>query len=227
MKRTALGLLAAAGVVCGFGLEAQATSIDFNNAVGGSANCVENSLQPCFGSHVNNTTDPNGFGTYGVGNGFTPNVEVDYTGTNQRIVTSYAGAIYATSFHGSQHIFTLTADAGFNVQLNEILVRNVDLPGLSQSETFEVWADGVHLSSFDAVYSGLGGTSTTFTFANLVAQTISIIGDSALVGIGAANFDQIALAATPIPAALPLFGAGLAGLGFAGWRKKRQTAKPA
>src|ERR1044072_3430799 len=78
MKRTALELLAAAGVVCGFGLEAPATSIDFNNAVGGSGNCVENSLHPCSGSHVNNTTDPNGFGTYGVGNGFTPNVEADY-----------------------------------------------------------------------------------------------------------------------------------------------------
>ena len=28
------------------------------------------------------------------------------------------------------------------------------------------------------------------------------------------------LAATPIPAALPLFGAGIFGLGFIGWRRK-------
>jgi hypothetical protein len=227
MKRTALGLLAAAGVVCAFGFEAQATSIDFNNAVGGSANCVENSLQPCFGSRVNNTTDPNGFGTYGVGNGFTPNVEADYSGVNQRIVTSYAGAIFATSFHGSQHIFTLTADSGFSVQLNEILVRNVDLPGTPQTETFEVWADGVHLNSLDVLYAGLGGTSSTFTFASLVAQTISIISDSAFVGIGAANFDLIAVAATPVPAALPLFASALAGLGFARWRKNKRADKTA
>jgi len=225
MKRTALGLLAAAGIFCVFGFEAQATTMDFNNAVGSSANCVENSLQPCFGSHANSTTDPNGFGTYGQGNGFTPNVEVDYSGTNQRIVASYAGSIFATSFHGSEHVFTLTADSGFSVQLNELLLRNVDLPGLPQTETLEVWADGVHLTSLDVVYAGLGGTSQTFSFANLVAQSIAIIGHSAYVGIAAANFDQVA--ATPIPAAFPLFATGLGALGFARWRKNKQAVKTA
>jgi len=34
----------------------------------------------------------------------------------------------------------------------------------------------------------------------------------------------VAIAPTPIPAALPMLAAALGGLGFAGWRRKRQTA---
>jgi hypothetical protein len=224
MKRTALGLLMAAGVAGAFALQAQATSLDFANTAGSAANCIENSTQPCYGSRVNNTTDPNGFGTYGVGNGFTPNVVADYTGTNQRLVSVSAanggGAVFATSFNGSQHIFTLTADAGFNVRLNSVTVKNSDLPGIDQTENFEVWVDGTHLNSLDFIYNGQAPAS--FTFASLVAQSISIIADSAYAGLSAANFDQVA--ATPIPAALPLFGSGLAALGFARWRRKRTAA---
>jgi hypothetical protein len=223
MKRIALGLLMAAGVGA-FALQAQATTLDFGNTAGSAANCIENSTQPCYGSRVNNTTDPNGFGTYGVGNGFTPNVVADYTGTNQRLVSVSAanggGAVFATSFNGSQHIFTLTADAGFNVRLNGVTVKNSDLPGIDQTENFEVWADGTHLTSLDFIYNGQAPAS--FTFASLVAQSISIISDSAYAGLSAANFDQVA--ETPIPAALPLFGSGLAALGFARWRKKRTAA---
>ena len=229
MRRTALGLLAAAGVVCTFGLEAQATSIDFGNATSAAASCIEGSTQPCFGSHVNNTTDPNGFGTYDVGNGFTPNVEADYAGVNQRLVSVSAanggGAIFATSFHGSQHVFTLTADAGFNVLLNELFVKNSDIPGIDQTESFEVWADGTHLTSLDFTYTGQ--VPASFTFAGLIAQSISIISDSAFAGLSGANFDQLAVGTVPIPAAFPLFASGLGALGFVRWRKKKQAAKAA
>ena len=229
MKRTALGLLAAAGVVCAFGLEAQATSIDFGNATSASASCIEGNTQPCFGSHVNSTTDPNGFGTYGVGNGFTPNVEAAYSGVNQRLVgvqsANGGGAIFATSFNGSQHIFTLTADAGFNVLLNEVTVKNADIPGIDQIENFEVWADGNHLTSLDFTYNGQAPAS--FTFASLIGQTISIISDSAFAGLSAANFDQLNVGTVPIPAAFPLFATGLGALGFARWRKNKQAAKAA
>jgi len=227
MKRTALWLLAAAGVVGGFGLEAQATTIDFGDATAAAASCIEGNTQPCFGSRVDNTTDPNGFGTYGVAD--TPNVVAGYSGVNQRLVGVQAanggGAIFATSFHGSQHIFTLTADAGFNVMLNDVTVKNADIPGIDQTESFEVWADGNHLTTLDFTYTGQAPAG--FSFASLIAQSISIISDSAFAGLSAANFNQIAVAATPIPAALPLFGAGLAGIGFVGWRRKKQTAKVA
>jgi hypothetical protein len=34
-------------------------------------------------------------------------------------------------------------------------------------------------------------------------------------------------AATPLPAALPLFATGLGGLGLLGWRRKKKSAVPA
>jgi hypothetical protein len=192
---------------------------------GGAATCIENSTHPCFGDRVNSTTDPNGFGTYGQGNGFTPNVVADYTGPNHRLVAvsgaNGGGYVFATSFHGSQHIFTLTADSGFNVLLNSVTVKNSDIPGITQNESFEVWADGNHLTTFDFTYNDQA--PVTFSFAGLIAQTISIISDSAFAGLSAANFDQVANT-VPIPGALPLFGAGLAGLGFARWRKTKQSA---
>lgn len=227
MKRTAFGLLMAAGVLGAFSLEAQATSIDFGNATSAAASCIEGNTQPCFGSRVDNTTDPNGFGTYGVGNGFTPKVVAGYSGVNQRLVSVSAanggGAIFATSFNGSQHIFTLTADAGFNVLLNAVTVKNSDIPGIDQTENFEVWADGTHLITLDFTY--IGQAPDSFTFVGLIAQSISIISDSAFAGLSAANFDQVA--ATPIPAAFPLFATGLGALGFARWRKNKQAAKAA
>jgi hypothetical protein len=37
------------------------------------------------------------------------------------------------------------------------------------------------------------------------------------------NFSYVAAAATPLPAALPLFATGLGGLGLLGWRRKRKA----
>ncbi|HVT53620.1 MAG TPA: hypothetical protein VHE77_18705 [Dongiaceae bacterium] len=55
-----------------------------------------------------------------------------------------------------------------------------------------------------------------------------------LFSIGTYNFEDFsgghatltisAIAATPVPAALPLFASAIAGLGFVGWRRKRATS---
>ncbi|MCG8550073.1 MAG: VPLPA-CTERM sorting domain-containing protein [Desulfobacterales bacterium] len=37
------------------------------------------------------------------------------------------------------------------------------------------------------------------------------------------SFDTVGVSAVPLPAALPLFGAAMAGLGFLGWKRKRDS----
>lgn len=92
-----------------------------------------------------------------------------------------------------------------------------------------------------------GDGSDGFTLSDWVSLfgndllNASIVGIS--VGVGTYNVDQIAyfdnvkysngninnvydfeVAAVPLPAALPLLGAGFAALGFVGWRRKRKAA---
>jgi hypothetical protein len=38
------------------------------------------------------------------------------------------------------------------------------------------------------------------------------------------SWNTVAVSATPIPAALPLFASALGGLGFIGWRRRRAAA---
>ena len=57
----------------------------------------------------------------------------------------------------------------------------------------------------------------------------AIIGQSGVRGMivslrGSGALDDISFTVVPIPAALPLFGTALAGMGFIGWRRKRQAA---
>lgn len=86
-------------------------------------------------------------------------------------------------------------------------------------------------STFVDIFNGGGGVSDGF---------FGIIGDSAFTtiifeinapGVGDGGFiDNLVYttgaspAAVPLPAALPLMGAGFAALGFVGWRRKRNTA---
>ena len=42
---------------------------------------------------------------------------------------------------------------------------------------------------------------------------------------GGAGLDGEGLAVIPLPAALPLYGTGLAVMGFLGWRRKRQALR--
>ena len=59
---------------------------------------------------------------------------------------------------------------------------------------------------------------------------LALVNDYAVVGNFAATHLKVSLASAvpppevPLPAALPLFAAGLSAMGFMGWRKKRKTA---
>lgn len=77
-----------------------------------------------------------------------------------------------------------------------------------------------------------GTNSPTIDFAHTLSlatgiDVFTILGtDPITVNSEDAGIDdnRFAVAAVPVPAALPLFFSGLAGLGFAGWRRKRATS---
>lgn len=57
--------------------------------------------------------------------------------------------------------------------------------------------------------------------AGLHTLALGVTSDVSFTGHFAARFDDVSVAATPIPAALPLFASALGGLGFVGWRRKQ------
>jgi hypothetical protein len=75
----------------------------------------------------------------------------------------------------------------------------------------------------------IGGTFTTIDPPGAVSTTANGINDlGQIVGFytdatGATLGFETSTAATPLPAALPLFATGLGGLGLLGWRRKRRT----
>jgi hypothetical protein len=95
----------------------------------------------------------------------------------------------------------------------------------------------VSFSALQAIYSnaiivnanydstGLGGVRFNVGFAS-AANSFNGYVDNFTIGINGANttynFDPAA--ATPLPAALPLFATGLGALGLLGWRRKKKAA---
>lgn len=91
-------------------------------------------------------------------------------------------------------------------------------------------------NSFD-VFANLtliGGTSDTLGFVTLDFLATGTFGIETEPGVTYTSESGVFLEATglnvspvPVPAALPLFGSGLALIGLLGWRRKRQSAGPA
>ncbi|MDF2366970.1 VPLPA-CTERM sorting domain-containing protein [Sneathiella sp.] len=82
------------------------------------------------------------------------------------------------------------------------------------------WVDALHGddAQLSSVSNGLG-----FIVASIMAtgvfDEIRFTSDS-----NAFEYANLTVSAVPLPAALPLYGAGLAVLGFFGWRKRRKSA---
>jgi hypothetical protein len=81
-------------------------------------------------------------------------------------------------------------------------------------ETLEMTTDTSNLQTPNAYYGFLRNTAdiSYFTLSN------------GNIGIRDLSFQASPVSPVPLPAALPLFLAGLAGLGFIGWRKNRRAA---
>jgi len=72
------------------------------------------------------------------------------------------------------------------------------------------------------------GTTITLSssdiYANFVSADSPITKAVLSTSSNSFEFDDVRIAATPLPAAISLFGLGLVGLGMTGWRKRRKPA---
>lgn len=83
-------------------------------------------------------------------------------------------------------------------------------------------------SSLGSVFQnsvGLFDVSTLFGSVAIESFRLSADTNSAdFFRVASLTFDTAAVSAVPVPAALPLFGTGLAVMGFVGWRRKQKTS---
>src|SRR3974390_3154357 len=141
--------------------------------------------------------------------------------TYQRMLT------YSTSLAAPTYFFRLAIDQGGVYYAANINQGSMD-PG-NVWHTFS--ASGLTASSF---------TQFDFTTGNFLNSPPDFSSSAASMAFGVlvlgglsgenqsviADFDNfnITITQTPLPAALPLFATGLAGLGLLGWRRKRKVA---
>lgn len=178
-------------------------------------------------------------GSYSIGSeGTTENVVVDYVGgpgADPSLWTTGYGDLSNVYFNdldanGSIGI-QFTADAGFAVTLESFEMADY-LSGGQTVSSIEVFdANNMSIWSLSDVFI-TGDNSSHIDFDNLGLTSSALFltialdfgGASDEVGLDNVVFSQSVVSAVPIPAALPLFGTGLAALGFLGWRKKRKAA---
>ena len=78
------------------------------------------------------------------------------------------------------------------------------------------FANGTIVTVSGANFANVGGASNTITGSGYYPVSASVATPSAN-GVGSA---VVSVSAVPLPAAMPMFVAGLAGLGFIAWRRK-------
>lgn len=154
-------------------------------------------------------------------------------------------------FFGSKSLFNLSTLDAFNtttltrsgggafdfLSIDLALTELISNNGPGSFEPFEIRFTGVSFG-VDAdvladVSSGVSGfTSFTTEFA-LFTNLISVSWDQGVFDggdVATHQFDNIVvneIAVIPLPAALPLYGTGLAVIGLIGWRRKRKAAAQA
>jgi len=129
---------------------------------------------------------------------------------------------------------TIIYDLGLVLNIDRIALWNEDLSGFGTG-SIATSTDNViftALTTINPVISGFGVDyfAQIFGFASTTAQfiRIDISGcpqvDNGFNGCGIGEVAFSSVSAVPLPAALPLFGTGLAVMGLIGWRRKRKAA---
>lgn len=89
----------------------------------------------------------------------------------------------------------------------------------------EFWNDGEWLGMLGGDDSQLDGAPKRVEWINATI-TLDMLFDEVrfISGTNAFEYANVGLSVVPLPAALPLYGAGLAVLGFMGWRRRKAAA---
>ena len=150
--------------------------------------------------------------------------------------------VSAPSAKASTYTFTLTGADNFTFQLPS----NPTPDGFVSGDHFFIANPpdlGTNYITFYALGAGGGmsagdgqvdlGSSTIFDLGGPQLYTgdesspVFVLGTYTLTGTGnesTENVDTLTISATPLPAALPLFASGAAGLGLLGWKRRRKKA---
>jgi hypothetical protein len=170
--------------------------------------------------------DPNGIATFSGNFGFDIGGRLSNDSSDYLVLT--AGGYLVINFTQPIVYFGLywgTPDAGLTPQagtqgINVVTFNNVNGNVTNQLAQFNpTQIPGLNPVNFsfssDDSYVSFNADGLTF---NQV-----ILSDLNQGNFEVDNFSYVAGAATPIPAALPLFATGLSGLGLLGWRRKRKA----
>jgi hypothetical protein len=228
MYRSMMGLIVALAAV-GASVSAQATTLQFHDSSvpgpvinGADLNCISANAADCYGDRANGPTSA--LGTAYSPDGNTPNISATYTGALRQWNNGFGQSTYLSTDNAGDTYFTLTADAGFQINLTSITLDIDDGFGTGNTGIVDIFSGGIPGIGDSALQSlAITGTTPVTTALALLGSEFTIRLSSWNYGLQALTFNQAST--VPVPAALPLFGTALVGLGVLRWRRKK-TERP-
>lgn len=148
--------------------------------------------------------------------GSTADYSVDLSGNSQGFIQQLISGLV------QGQLYSLTFDTALNPDHDDLPQSMAWTLGTSQGST-----------SVGSLDPNLGWTSNVFNFLWTEASTTALLVFSSTVPGGNINccfgpaLDNVALNAVPLPAALPLFAAGLGAMGYLGSRRRRKASSAA
>jgi hypothetical protein len=123
----------------------------------------------------------------------------------------YAGSIEASFFDSSNNLLYNSFGSGYVGNGQDFLFGGGFIPALTTAPVGSVVFSSFDGSAFNILSATMFLSNDPNTFC---CTTLDVTG----------SLSTVAVSATPLPAALPLFAGGLGALGLLGWRRKRKAA---